>query len=38
VQAGARKDLKVTINRNLALQTLGVDPATLGKAGAQLVK
>jgi peptidyl-prolyl cis-trans isomerase D len=38
VKAGARKDLKVTVNRNLALQTLGVDPATLGKGGAQLVK
>jgi peptidyl-prolyl cis-trans isomerase D len=31
VQAGARKDLKVTINRNLALQTLGVDPNALPK-------
>ena len=31
VQAGARKDLKVTVNRNLALQTLGVDQSALPK-------
>jgi len=31
IQAGARKDLKVTINRNLALQTLGVDQSALPK-------
>ena len=31
IQAAARKDIKVTVNRNLALQTLGVDASAAGK-------